>query len=266
MSIYFKDESDITLFKGDCLEILKSLPDKSFDLIFADPPYFLSNNGITCKNGEMVSVNKGNWDKSEDLEYIHNFNINWITACRDKLKDNGTIFISGTYHNIYSIGFALQSLNFKILNDISWFKVNPPPNLSCRFFTHSTEQIIWAKKNSKAKHTFNYELMKEIGDPNPGKQMLSLWRIMPPRKEEKKHGKHPTQKPLKLINRIVLASTQLGDNVLDPFLGSGSTGVACAMNGRKFVGIELEDMYLEIAKQRIIDAIHLNQVIPKVVD
>ena len=154
-------------------------------------------------------------------------------------------------HNIYSLGFALQELKFKIINDISWFKVNPPPNLSCRYFTHSTETIIWAKKNKKAKHFFNYELMKKIGDPNPGKQMLSLWRITPQKKEEKKFGRHPTQKPEALLERIVLASTKKGDLVLDPFNGSGTTAVAAYKNDRKYIGIELDKKYLNITKKRI---------------
>ena len=254
MSIYHTIKDSIVLHKGDSLRIMKEFSDKSFDMIFADPPYFLSNDGITCKSGEMVSVNKGVWDKSNDLSQIHSFNYEWLSLCKDKLKDNGTIFVSGTYHNIYSIGFALQSLGFRILNDISWFKVNPPPNLSCRFFTHSTEQIIWAKKSSKAKHKFNYVLMKEMGDPNPGKQMLSLWRITPPKKEEKKFGKHPTQKPLKLLERIVLSSTDENDLILDPFLGSGTTGVASVLNNRRFIGIDSDESFLSIAKQRIDDA------------
>jgi site-specific DNA-methyltransferase (adenine-specific) len=254
MSTFYTLKDSVILHKGDSLRIMKDFSDKSFDMIFADPPYFLSNDGITCKSGEMVSVNKGVWDKSSDLSQIHSFNFEWLSYCKDKLKDNGTIFVSGTYHNIYSIGFALQSLGFRILNDISWFKVNPPPNLSCRFFTHSTEQIIWAKKSSKAKHKFNYALMKEMGDPNPGKQMLSLWRITPPKKEEKKFGKHPTQKPLKLLERIILSSTDENDLILDPFLGSGTTGVASVLNNRRFVGIDSDETFLQIAKQRIDDA------------
>ena len=254
MSIYHNFNDSVFLHKGDSLKIVKEFPDKSFDMIFADPPYFLSNDGVTCKSGQMVSVNKGSWDKSNDLNQIHNFNYEWLSLCKDKLKDDGTIFVSGTYHNIYSIGFALQTLGFKILNDISWFKVNPPPNLSCRFFTHSTEQIIWAKKSVKSKHKFNYALMKEIGDPNPGKQMLSLWRITPPKKEEKKFGKHPTQKPLKLLERIVLSSTDENDLILDPFLGSGTTGVASVLNKRRFIGIETDEVFLNLAKLRIEDA------------
>jgi site-specific DNA-methyltransferase (adenine-specific) len=254
MSLYYQNNDSVLLYKGDSLSLMNEFPDKSFDMIFADPPYFLSNDGVTCKSGEMVSVNKGIWDKANSINDIHSFNCKWLSLCKDKLKDNGTIFISGTYHNIYSIGFALQTLDFKILNDISWFKVNPPPNISCRFFTHSTEQIIWAKKNSKAKHKFNYALMKEMGDPNPGKQMLSLWRITPPKKEEKKFGKHPTQKPLKLLERIVLASTDENDVIFDPFLGSGTTGVASVLGKRRFVGIDSDESFLNLAKLRIEDA------------
>jgi site-specific DNA-methyltransferase (adenine-specific) len=254
MSLFYQNNDSVLLYKGDSLSLMNEFPNKSFDMIFADPPYFLSNDGITCKSGEMVSVNKGIWDKGNSINDIHSFNCQWLRLCKDKLKDNGTIFISGTYHNIYSIGFALQTLDFKILNDISWFKVNPPPNLSCRFFTHSTEQIIWAKKSSKAKHKFNYSLMKEMGDPNPGKQMLSLWRITPPKKEEKKFGKHPTQKPLKLLERIVLASTDENDVILDPFLGSGTTGVASVLGKRRFVGIDSDESFLNLAKLRIEDA------------
>jgi len=254
MSLFYQNKDSVLLYKGDSLSLMKEFPNNSFDMIFADPPYFLSNDGITCKAGEMVSVNKGVWDKANSINDIHTFNCEWLSLCKDKLKDDGTIFISGTYHNIYSVGFALQSLGFKILNDISWFKVNPPPNLSCRFFTHSTEQIIWAKKNSKSKHKFNYSLMKQMGDPNPGKQMLSLWRITPPKKEEKKFGKHPTQKPLKLLERIVLASTDENDLILDPFLGSGTTGVASVLSKRKFIGIDSDENFLQLAKLRIEDA------------
>jgi site-specific DNA-methyltransferase (adenine-specific) len=250
MREFFSTEK-ASLYEGDCVEVLRDFPDKSFDLIFADPPYFLSGGGITCQNGKMVSVDKGSWDKAMDLEAIHEFNRAWLSSCRDKLTDNGTIFVSGTSHNIYSIGFALQELGFKVLNDISWFKVNPPPNLSCRYFTHSTEQIIWAKKDSKAKHKFNYDLMKAMDDPSPGKQMLSLWKILPPKKEEKKFGKHPTQKPLALLERIILAASSEGDHVLDPFVGSGTTGVASLRLGRRFVGIDTDVSFLDLAKQRM---------------
>lgn len=260
MSIYYTHNNDIKLHNGDCFEILKTIDDESIDLIFSDPPYFLSSNGITCKSGKMESVNKADWDKAISIDEIHNFNLRWISECRKKLKDNGTIFISGTYHNIYSIGFCLQQLGFKILNDIAWFKINPPPNLSCRYFTHATETIIWAKKNPKSKHKFNYQAMRNINDPAVNKQMLSLWKITPPKKDEKKYGKHPTQKPIALLNRIIEASTDEGDLVLDPFLGSGTTAVACVNYGRSFIGIETDVNYLEIAKLRINDALNIKQI------
>ena len=166
------------------------------------------------------------------------------------LKPNGTIWVSGTQHVIYSIGFAMQSLGYKVLNDIAWFKVNPPPNLSCRYFTHGTETIIWAGKNDKTKHTFNYKLMKEM---NGGKQMKNLWHIMSPRKAEKAHGKHPTQKPIELLDRIVLAASDEGDRILDPFCGSSTTGLAAVQNGRSFVGIDQSDEYLELSVKRFED-------------
>jgi site-specific DNA-methyltransferase (adenine-specific) len=184
---------------------------------------------------------------------MREFNKNWISECKRILKQNGTIFVSGTSHNIYNVGFCLQELGYKIINDIAWFKINPPPNLSCRYFTHSTETILWAKKDKKAKHLFNYSVMKAIGDPTPGKQMLSLWKILPPRKEEKKYGRHPTQKPLTLLERIVLASTNKGDVILDPFNGSGTTGVAALINDRKYIGIEYDKKYLDVSIKRIKD-------------
>lgn len=247
---YFSKEGCSILF-GDVLDCLRELPDDSIDVIYADPPYFLSNGGITCSSGMMVSVDKGDWDSEKDISRVFDFNYSWISACKAKLKANGTIFVSGTFHNIYSVGFAIQMLGFKVLNDISWFKVNPPPNLSCRYFTHSTEQIIWAKKSAKAKHYFNYSLMKADEDPKPNKQMLSLWRILPPRPSEKSHGRHPTQKPLALLERIILASSRPGDTILDPFLGSGTTAVAALKHGRKIVGIDNSLEYLSIAKARI---------------
>ncbi len=213
----------LRIYQGDCLEILAQIPESSVDLVFADPPYFLSNGGITCHAGKMVSVNKGEWDKSRGPDANHEFNRAWLAACQRVLKPNGSIWVSGTAHVIHSVGFAVQQLGFKLLNDISWVKPNPPPNLSCRYFTHSTETIIWAAKNSKSRHTFHYKLMKET---NRGKQMKSVWEIRPPEPWEKKFGKHPTQKPVALLERILLASTNEGDLVLDPFLGGGTTLLA----------------------------------------
>ncbi|HEU5046466.1 MAG TPA: site-specific DNA-methyltransferase [Rickettsiales bacterium] len=250
----FLNNNAAVLLNGDSLKVMRNMGDESVDLIFADPPYFLSGGGITCASGKVSCVNKGVWDKPISLQKLHAFNRRWLKECRRLLKPEGTIFISGTSHNIYSIGFALQQLGFKIINDIAWFKVNPPPNLSCRCFTHSTETILWAKKSGQAKHVFNYETMREMGDPTPGRQMLSLWHITPPKATEKRYGKHPTQKPEALLNRVILAASREGGVVLDPFCGSGTAGVCAVRNNRKFIGIDLSAEYLHIAHKRIEDA------------
>lgn len=245
---YFKDENcTFFLFQDDCLEFLPLLQNNSINMIFADPPYFLSNGGFTCHAGKVASVNKGKWDVSKGLRETHEFNLKWLKACQDVLTENGTIWVSGTQHIIFSIGFAMQELGFKILNDIAWDKVNPPPNLSCRYFTHATENIIWAAKNKQSKHHFNYELMKKM---NNNKQMKSIWPITAPGWEEKTFGKHPTQKPLALLERIILASTKKGDIVLDPFSGSATTGLAAHKLGRNYIGIELEKDYLDLSIKR----------------
>lgn len=223
-------------------------PDGYFDMIFADPPYFLSNGGITCHAGRRVSVDKGSWDKSRGVEQNHKFNYEWLKRCQRLLKPNGTIWVTGTHHVIFSVGFAMQQLGFKILNDIAWEKPNPPPNLTCRYFTHSTETIIWAAKNEKSKHHFEYQAMRKIAG---GKQMKSVWRIFPPQNGEKAFGKHPAQKPVDLIERCLIAATLEQDLVLDPFLGSGTTAIACARQNRQCVGIEKDSSWLEIAKLRL---------------
>jgi len=246
-----KQEHINELFLGDNIDILQKLYKQSgefIDMIFADPPYFLSNDGFTCQNGKMVKVNKGDWDKSKGADENHKYNLAWLSACKKVLKKDGTIWISGTQHVIFDIGFALQQLGFKILNMITWEKPNPAPNLSCRYFTHSTELLIWASKSEKSKHTFNYDLMRE---ENGGKQMKSVWSFTAPKNSEKTFGKHPTQKPIDLLNRIIKASTNQGDVVLDPFLGSGTTAVSCVLNNRKYIGIEKEKEYFELAKKRI---------------
>ncbi len=258
--IFYKSDA-VTLYEGDCLNILPSLPERSVDMIFADPPYNLSNGGITCQSGRMVSVNKGEWDKSQGIEQDHAFAIQWLTACRQVLKDDGTIWVSGTMHNIYSVGYALQQLGYKLLNEISWFKPNASPNLSCRYFTHSHETLIWAAKSAKSKHKFDYQLMKKSAG---GKQMRSLWMdidvkdepqdiwvMSTPSKVEKTFGKHPTQKPLPLLERIILASTGLGDLILDPFTGSSTTGVAAVKHGRRFIGIDTDTQYLDLSVKRL---------------
>lgn len=257
MPPYFK-EGNIALYHGDSLDVLGKFPDESFDMIFADPPYNLSNGGFTVHAGKRVSVDKGSWDKSKGFKDDYAFHHKWIKACRRVLKPNGTIWISGTYHSIYQCGHAVQDLNFHILNDIAWFKPNASPNLSGRFFTASHETLIWARKDKKAKHTFNYKLMKEGDWPKddlkkPGKQMRSVWSILTPRPDEKKFGKHPTQKPIDLLRRIVLASTNKGDLILDPFTGSSTTGIAAAMNGRKFIGIDTDKKFLDLSIKRFKD-------------
>lgn len=257
-NVFFKT-AHAELIHGDCLDILEKLPEKSVDMIFADPPYNLSNGGITCHSGRMVSVNKGEWDKSSGILIDHEFEIKWLNACRRVLKNDGTIWVSGTMHNIYSVGFALQKLEYRLLNEVCWFKPNAAPNLSCRYFTHSHEILIWAAKSSGSKHKFNYQAMKAQAG---GKQMRSLWSdidempsdiwtITTPKKVEKKYGKHPTQKPLALVERTILAATDPGDIVLDPFTGSSTTGVAAIRNGRHFIGIDNNVDYLELSVKRL---------------
>ena len=243
---YLSPEGDFSLYYGDCMELLPLLGDK-VDMVFADPPYFLSNGGISVQSGKIVSVNKGDWDKGMQQADIDAFNKRWIGQCREILTDNGTIWISGTYHNIFSVATALVSLGFKILNVITWAKTNPPPNISCRYFTYSTEFIIWARKMAKVPHFYNYELMKAI---NGDKQMTDVWRLPAIASWEKSCGKHPTQKPLSLMSRIILASTKKGDLVLDPFCGSGTTGIAANLLERNFIGIEREREYVEMSQRR----------------
>lgn len=254
---YFKQDNFV-LYLGDSIALLNQLPENSIDMIFADPPYNLSNGGFSVHAGRMVSVNKGDWDVSKGFQDDYAFHYRWLAACRRVLKPHGTLWVSGTYHSIYQCGHAIQSLGYHILNDIAWFKPNASPNLSCRFFTASHETIIWARKEKKSKHTFNYDLMKEGNWPEdqlkkPGLQMRSVWSMGTPKPSEKKFGKHPTQKSLDLLRRIVLSSTNKGDVILDPFAGSSTTGIAAVMNGRKFIGIDLEKKYLELSKKRLFD-------------
>jgi site-specific DNA-methyltransferase (adenine-specific) len=246
--VFHDPKHHIKIYQGDCLEILPAIPESTVDLVFADPPYFLSNNGITCHAGRMVSVNKGDWDRSRGPVANHDFNLQWLAACQRVLKPNGAIWVSGTSHVIHSVGFAMQQLGFKLLNDISWVKPNPPPNLSCRYFTHATETIIWAAKNKKSRHTFDYALMKRLAG---GKQMKSVWQIRPPEREEKRFGKHPTQKPVALLERILLASSNRGDLVLDPFMGGGTTTIAAFRHRRSVTGIEFESSSISLSLTRL---------------
>lgn len=251
---YFKKKK-FELYLGDALELLDEFSPRSVDMIFADPPYNLSNGGFTVHAGKMVSVNKGYWDKSKGFEKDYLFHKEWLKRAKKLLKPNGTLWVSGTYHSIYQCGHALQSLGYHVLNDIAWYKPNAAPNLSGRYFTASHETLIWARKNKGAKHYFNYEYMKKgkWGDDflkNPGKQMRSVWSITTPKKVEKKFGKHPTQKPIDLLKRIVLASTKKGDKILDPFTGSSTTGLAAYLYNREFVGIDTEKKYLDLSIKR----------------
>ncbi len=254
---YF-EKPKFKLFLGDSISLLKNIPENFIDMIFADPPYFLSSGTFTCHNGKMVSVKKGEWDLSNGTKDNFDFHLAWIKECRRVLKPEGTIWISGTYHSIYQCGFALEVCGFHFLNDIAWFKPNASPNLSCRFFTASHETLLWARKDKKSKHTFNYSLMKNGLWPEDqlkkkGSQMRSVWSIDTPKPAEKKYGKHPTQKPFNLLRRIVLASTKKGDLILDPFTGSSTTGIAAYISGRSFIGIDSEKQYLDLSIKRYND-------------
>lgn len=249
MLYYQSNQQDFSLYQGNCLNILPTFQSQSINMMFADPPYFLSNDGLTIKNGKIQSVNKGEWDRFSSDNEFYVFNYEWLTEAKRLLADNGTIWISGTHHNIFTLGRILQSLDFKILNMITWEKPNPPPNFSCRYFTYSTEWIIWARKSPKIPHYFNYELMKKL---NADKQMKDVWRLPAVQSWEKKQGKHPTQKPLGLLSRIILASSQKGDVILDPFSGSGTTGIASTLFDRQFIGIEQENEFLNLAKNRFL--------------
>lgn len=239
--------SDFLLLHGDCMQRLAEVADGSVRAIFADPPYFLSNGGISVQSGKQVCVDKGDWDKGGTPEHIYEFNRQWLSLCRSKLTEDGTIWISGTHHNIHVVMRCLQELGYKVLNTITWQKTDPPPNLSCRYFNFSTELIIWARKSVKKPHKFNYEVMKAL---NGGRQMTDVWRIPAVSKYEKNCGKHPTQKPLRVLYRVILASTDEGDTILDPFAGAATTGIAANLLGRKFIGIEQETDYIVLAEKR----------------
>jgi site-specific DNA-methyltransferase (adenine-specific) len=247
---------NVKLFCGETTNVLASLEAASVDFVFSDPPYFLSNDGFSIKSGKMISVNKGEWDRSSGFTSDLSFNRDWISQSLRLLKPNGTIAISGTYHNIFQCGFLLQEQGCRILNDIVWFKPNGAPSLAGRNFTASHETIIWASKSITAKHTFNYQVAKNWDSSKdlikrPGKQMRSVWSIPTTPRREKLEGKHPTQKPLELMKRLIASCTNPGDVVLDPFCGSGSTGVAALSLGRSFIGIDFDPDYINLTKRRI---------------
>lgn len=254
------------LVQADCLEALERLPPRSVDLVFADPPYHLSNGGTTCQSGRRVRVDKGAWDASRGVAEDHAFHRAWLAACRRVLKPSGTIWVSGTQHVIFSVGYAVQALGFHLLNTVTWYKPNAAPNLACRMFTHSTEILLWASpmRSRPLAHRFDYREMKAR---NGGKQMRDLWEIaerpepgggqviwsLPaPGPREKAHGRHPTQKPLALLERVLAASAAPGDLVLDPFAGSGTTGVAALAAGCRFLGLERDPGYARLAARRLL--------------
>lgn len=244
-------DGESTLYRGDRLELMKSLPAESFDCIWTDPPYFLSNDGTTCVAGQRQTVNKGKWDRSRGIDADHVFNLEWLEQCYRLLTPAGTIWVSGTHHVYFSVGMALQQIGYRLLNDIVWEKPNPPPNLGCRCFTHATEMLLWATKASKGsrhRYTFNYKDMKQR---NGDRQMKNVWRFAAPGNAEKRHGKHPTQKPIALIEQCLSASTAPGDRVFDPFAGSASTGVASLNLGRRFVGCEIDTQFARLAAKRL---------------
>lgn len=249
--VFASADSRVLLYQAECvsmLEVLHAQRGTCFDVIFADPPYFLSNGGMTCHGGRMAKVDKGDWDKSRGFEVNHDFTREWLERCQRVLKPNGTIWVTGTQHIIFSAGVAMQQLGYKILNLITWEKPNPPPNLSCRYFTHSTETVLWAAKNARSRHVFNYKLMREM---NCGKQMKSVWRISAPGKAEKGFGRHPAQKPVALVERCLMASANPGAAVLDPFVGIGTTAVVAARLGMSCVGIDSERKWLAAAGERV---------------
>lgn len=245
---YISNDRLFSLYKGDSIEVCKSLPEKSVDCIFADPPYFLSKGfTIKTKSGYVREFDKGDWDKIRPKEEVHEFNTKWIAACRHILKPNGTIWVSGTYHNIFDVATCLQEQDFKILNIIVWQKSDPPTTFTDQRFNFAAEYIIWARKEQKVPHYFNYDLMKAM---NGGVHMSDVWKIPAPGMWEKKCGKHPTQKPLRLLYRIILACTHEGDTILDPFAGSCTTGIAAKLLGRKFIGIDMSDEFLQLGIRR----------------
>lgn len=248
--LYYKSvNNDFALIQGDCVDTLSKF-NFDFDMVFADPPYFLSSGGISLQHGKVGCVDKGDWDKPTTPEEMDAFNFKWLSACREHMKDNATIWVSGTHHNIFSVQQQLLKLGFKILNVITWAKTNPMPNISCRYFTYSTEFIIWARKSPKVPHYFNYELMKRLND---NKQMTDVWRMPTVAKWEKSCSKHPTQKPLSVLTRLIQASTIPGAWILDPFSGSATTGIAANLLGRMYLGLESDLDYLEMSKNRRIE-------------
>ncbi len=263
--LYQTGNEEFTLYHGDTMELIGSI-NKKVDMIFADPPYFLSKNISTCINGTWKSFEKGEWDRVTSQENINSFNKKWLSASRNVLKDDGTIFVTGTYHNIFSVATCMIELGYKILNIIVWQKSDAKPTLSRNYFNFTTEYIVWARKNEKGKHFFNCDLMDQL---NGGSRMSDVWRIPFLSSWELKCGKHPTQKPLRLLYRIILSSTREGETILDPFAGSCTTGIAATLLNRKFIGIDQSIYYLAYGirrKQEIEDPLIAEKILKKMAE
>lgn len=243
---YQANNEEFTLFRGDSRELIENIG-RNVDMIFADPPYFLSRNVSAYINGSWKSFEKAEWDKATSQENINEFNREWLSACRNVLKENGTIFVTGTYHNIFSVATCMVELGYKILNIIVWQKSDAKPTLSRKYFNFTTEYIVWARKNEDVPHFFNCDLMEQL---NGGNRMSDVWRIPFLSSWELKWGKHPTQKPLRLLYRIILAATHEGDIIFDPFAGSCTTGIAANLLNRKFIGIDQNIDYLSYGIRR----------------
>lgn len=243
---YQSADTNFTLYQGDSLKVLSQL-NQQFDVIFADPPYFLSNGGKKIQGQRLISVDKGDWDKPISSDFVDEFNRKWIEACKPLLKHNGTIWVCGTFHNIYSVEKCLKDAGFQIINIITWQKSDPTPTWGDLHFNFSSEYIIWARKTPKSRHFFNIDLITQL---NGGILMPDVWKLPTVGMWEKRCGKHPTQKPLRLLYRIILASTRNGETILDPFAGSCTTGIAANLLGRKFVGIDQSREYLNLGIRR----------------
>ena len=238
--------NDFKLLCGNAMQLLQQMHEQ-FDMIFADPPYFISGGGKTIRGNRVIVANFGEWDKIRPDKEKDEFNYQWLSLCRERLKDNGTIWVSGTFHNIYSVARCMTDLGYKILNVITWQKVDPPPSLTGTRFNFSAEFIIWAAKSDKSKYYLYFDLMTQL---NGGKQMPDVWKLPSVGSWEKRCGKHPTQKPLRLLYRIILASTRQGDTILDPFAGSCTTGIAANLLGRNFISIDQCQEYLDYGIRR----------------
>lgn len=247
MKVPYFESNDFCIYNGDCLSLIDILEDNSVDVVFADPPYFLSSGRKMDIAGRYVHFDKGAWDRTRSNEEIDRFNNKWIQTIRRKMKQDATIWISGTFHNIFSVERLLVENGFKIINLVSWQKSNPRDIVDGQHLTFSTEMIVWARKSLYGKHCYNHDLMVQL---NGGKPLTDVWKIPSVGSWEKTCGHHPTQKPLRLLYRIILASTNEGDIVLDPFAGSCTTGIAANLLGRKFIGIEQCKDFLDYGIRR----------------